>query len=41
MREKEQERFDDERRRAFLRKLRDILRKLGGGDGEEEQEDDQ
>ena len=35
MSEKEHERFDDERREAFLRRLRDLLRKLSNGeDGE-------
>lgn len=35
MSEKEHERFDDERREAFLRRLRDLLRKLSGGEDDE------
>jgi hypothetical protein len=40
MSEKEHERFDDERREAFLRRLRDLLRKLSGGEDDEDNEDD-
>jgi hypothetical protein len=35
MSEKEHERFDDERREAFLRRLRDLLRKLSNGEDDE------
>lgn len=37
MSEKKQERMDEERRRAFLRKLRELLRKLRGANEEKDE----